>query len=250
MSMESPQQQAASETAAWQAALSQQLAGIALPELQGLMGGRNWVVDKAAVPGTYDTDGNYTEGTPEQGHWETTKGSLTSLLQGTEGGTKKSALDQAAYQSALGTLNQAYDQQGRVSGEALAYQGLRSGEGRRSPGAMTSALGQTATALEKDRQSALRNLQFTSAQSSMADYNKLLQLMGQGTQTALGLAGGFSSASSGALAGLSQTSPGGSAIGGALGGASTGLTVSGGSPYGALIGGVIGGVGGYLQGGG
>jgi hypothetical protein len=250
MSMESPQQQAASQTALWQSALSQQLAGVALPELLGLMGGQHYVVDEPAGPVTYDSEGHAIPGTPEKGHWESTTGSLSTLLDSTQGGTVKSSLDQQAYQSALGTLNQSYAQQGRAASEAASYQGLRGGEARRSPTAMRSALGQTATALERDRQAALRNLQFTSAQTSMADYNKLLQLMGQGTQTALGLAGGFSSASGGALAGLSQTSPGGSAIGGALGGAATGASIPGAGVYGALAGAVIGGVGGYIQGGG
>jgi hypothetical protein len=256
MSMESPQQKAASETAAWQAALSQQLAGIALPELQAILGGRNWVVDQAATPGSTDAEGNYTAGTPEQGHWETTKGSLSDLLAGTQGGSQKSALDQAAYQSALGQLNQGYDQQGRIANEALSYQGLRSGESRRSPTAMSSSIGQAATALDKDRMSALRNLEFTSAQTSMADYNKLLQLMGQGTQTALGLAGGFSSTSNAALSGLSNVSPGASALGGASAGGALGGAIAGAGwgtaagPYGALIGAAIGGVGGYVAGGG
>jgi hypothetical protein len=253
MSMESPQQKAASETSAWQAALAQQLAGVALPELQGLMGGRSWVVDTPATAGTYDSEGNYTEGTPEKGHWATTQGSLTSLLAGTQGGTQKSALDEKAYQSALGQLNQGYAQQGMVSREALGYQGLRSGEARRSPGAMTSSLGQTATALERDRQTALQNLNFQSAQSSMADYNKLLQLMGQGTQTALGLGAGFSGASGSALAGLSQVSPGASAMGGAATGASLGATIGSafpllGTAIGGIAGGLIGGVGGYAAG--
>lgn len=244
MTMESPQQQAASQTAAWQAALSQQLAGVALPELQGLMGGRQWVVDVPATMGSYDAEGNYTAGTEEKGHWEMREGTLSSLLASTQGGTQKSTLDQAAYQSALGTLNRAYGQQGRTSAEALGYQGLRTGEARRSPGAMTSAIGQAATALDRDRMSALRNLEFTSAQSSMADYNKLLQLMGQGTQTALGLAGGFGATSTSALSGLSQTSPGAGALGGALSGAAAGSAIN--FPYGTIAGAVIGGVGGYL----
>lgn len=256
MSMTSPQQKAAAETSAWQAALSQQLAGVALPELQMLMGGRQWVVDQPATSGTTDAEGNIvTPATPEKGHWVTTEGKIGSLLSGTQGGSQKSALDQQAFQSALTQLNAAYGQQQGVSREALSYQGLRTGESRRSPSAMGSAIGQAATSLDRDRTMALRNLEFTSAQTSMADYNKLLQLMGQGTQTALGLAGGFGATSSAALGGLSNVAPGQTAMAGAASGASIGAAIGApvfgvGAGVGALVGGAIGGVGGYFAGGG
>ncbi len=254
--MTSPQQKAAAETSAWQAALAQQLAGVALPELQQLMGGQTWVQDTTATEPVLDDQGNIiTPGKAATGHWQTTQGSLSSLLASTQGGSVPSMLDQTAYQSALGQLNRGYAQQGRGITEYGGYQGLRTGEGRRSPGAMTSAIGQAATALERDRQQALANLQFTSAQTSMADYNKLLQLMGQGTQTALGLAGGFSATSSAALGGLSQVSPGQTAMGGfgagAALGAGIGSVVPGvGTVLGGAIGGVLGGVAGYGAGGG
>ncbi len=255
MSMTSPQQKAAAETSAWQAALSQQLAGVALPELQQLLGGRTWVQDAAATEPVLDEYGAVvTPGTAAKGHWETTQGSLTSLLALTQGGAVPSTMDAAAYQSALSQLNRAYGQQGRSMAEAAGYQGLRSGEARRSPGAVSSMISDAATMLERDRMQALANLQFTSAQTSLADYNKLLQLMGQGTQTALGLAGGFGATSSAALGGLSQVSPGqaalgGAATGGALGGAIAGAgwgTAAG--PYGALIGAGVGAIAGGLAG--
>lgn len=170
---ETSQTKAASATAKWQSELAGQLSEIAIPELQAMMG-----------PG----------------------GQISSLLASTQGGKVKSTLDEQAYQAALGTLNQAYGQQGRISSEAIGYQGLRTGEGRRSPGAMTSAIGQAATALDKDRMAALRNLEFASAASSMTDYNKLLQLMGQGTQTGLQLAQGFAGIGTQGIGGLSNWS--------------------------------------------
>jgi hypothetical protein len=101
-----------------------------------------------------------------------------------------------------------------------------------------------ATSLDRDRQSALKNLDFQSASSSRSDFNQVLQLLGQGTKTGLGLAQGFSGASGAAIGGLSNQSQFGGALGGAASGAGLGFTV--GNVPGAVIGGVLGGVGGYL----
>jgi hypothetical protein len=152
--------------------------------------------------------------------------------------------DAANLAGATSQLNQGYAQAQNGSREAIAYGGLRSGEGRMSPGAMGSATMSAATSLDRDRQSALRNLEFQSASSSMADYNQVLQLLGQGTKTGLGLAQGFSGAAGAAIGGLSGTSQFGGALGGAASGAGLGFSV-GGVP-GAAIGGVAGGVAGYL----
>ena len=206
MSGESAQQKAGGEQALWQAQLSQQLAGIAQPQLASIMG----------------------------------------RLQGTLGSadaTGRLAPDAAVRQSALSQLNQGYSQAGFGQREAIGYGGLRSGEARLGPGVMSSATMSAATNLDRDRQSALRNLEFMSAQSSLSDYNQVLQLLGQGTSQATSLAGGFSGAAGQAIGGLSNTSQFGGILGGAAAGASIGSIFPG---WGTVIGGVVGGVAGGL----
>lgn len=210
MSTSSPQADAAAQNAVWQAGLAQQLANVATPELKQLIG-------------TLQGD---------------IKGAGASGLLG---------MDRQVKDSALAQLNQGYGQAQFGSREAIGYGGLRTGEGRLSPGALSSGVMSAATGLERDRQAALRNLNFQSAQTSLQDYNQVLSLLGQGTQTSLGLAQGFSGASNAAIGGLSSASPFGSALGGAASGASLGSVA--GWP-GAIVGGVVGGVGGYLAGGG
>src|SRR5665647_1266527 len=119
------------------------LSGVALPELQQLMGSQG--------------------------------------LGGMLAGSNASGMlpqDQANLAGATSQLNQSYGQAKNGSREAIAYGGLRSGEGRMSPGAMGSATMSAATSLDRDRQSALTNLNFQSASSSMSDYNQVLQLLG------------------------------------------------------------------------
>jgi hypothetical protein len=175
MSTTSPQAKAAGENASWQAGLANQLSGVALPELQMLLGG----------------------GAMGQ------MGMLQQMLAG-RGLSGMLPQDQANLKQATGALNQGYQQAGFGMGQTIGYGGLRSGEGRMSPGAMNASLGSAMTTLERQRQGALSNLNFMSAQASMNDYNKLLGLMGQGVQTSLGLAQGFSGASNAALGGMSQ----------------------------------------------
>jgi hypothetical protein len=209
VSTTSPQSAAASQQAEWQATLAKQLSGVTLPELQQLMG--------------------------PQG--------LHGMLSGADR-SGRMAQDAQVRTQALGQLNQGYDQAKMGTREAVSYGGLRSGEARRSPGAMNAALGGAATSLERDRQAALRNLEFASAQSSMSDYNKVLQLLGQGSSTSLGLAQGFSGAQNAAIGGLSS----GTQMGGIIGGASTGASLGAyGGVYGAAAGAVIGGVAGGLS---
>jgi len=205
MSTTSPQSAAAGEQAQWQAGLAASLSNLTMPELQRLMG----KTGLAGMLGSVDIEGRL-------------------------------APDAAIRQSALSQLNESYGQAGMGQREAINYAGLRSGEGRRSPGALSGSLQSAATGLDRDRQSALRNLEFQSAQSSLGDYNRVLQLLGQGSNTALGLAGGFSGAAGSAIGGLSNQTQAGGIIGGAASGAGLGATVGG--PWGALIGGVAGGV--------
>jgi hypothetical protein len=145
--------------------------------------------------------------------------------------------DAALKSSAEKGLNQGYDQALTGSREAINYGALRSGESRRSPGAVGGAIQSAATGLDRDRASALRNLEFMSAQSNMSDYNQVLSLLGQGSNAALGLAQGFSGASGAAIGGLSNRSQFGSILGGAATGASLG---SYGGGWGALIGAGVG----------
>lgn len=202
MSSTSPQAGAAGELASWQASLASLLSA----ETAGPMG--NIV------------------------------GKLSGAL-GTQGLSGQLGQDAAIKSSATSQLNAGYDQAGFGSREAISYGGLRSGMSRTAPGAVGSAITSAATSLDRDRQSALRNLEFMSAQSSMADYNQVLQLLGQGTKTSLGLASGFSGAAASALGGMSNQSQ----MAGVLGGAGTGASLgSFAGPYGALIGGVAGGV--------
>jgi len=209
MSTSSPQAAAAGQQSLWQSQLAQQLSGVALPELQQLMGSSG----------------------------------LGGMLAGRDS-SGRLPQDAANLAGATSQLNQSYGQAKNGSREAIAYGGLRSGEGRTSPGAMGSATMSAATSLDRDRQSALQNLQFQSASSSMSDYNQVLQLLGQGTKTSMGLAQGFSGAAGSAVGGLSNQSQMGGVLGGASSGAGLGFTVGG--PWGAAIGGVAGGVAGYL----
>lgn len=207
MSSTSPQSAAAGDQAVWQAQLAQVLSGVSQPELKSLTG------------------------------------QLSGLLEG-RNASGQMAPDAANLAASTSQLNQGYAQAKTGSREAISYGALRSGEGRMSPGATSSALTSAATSLDRDRQTALQNLQFQSAQSSMTDYNKVLQMLGQGTSTSLSLAQGFSGASSAAIGGLSNQSQAGGIIGGAATGASLG---SYGGVYGAAIGAVAGGVYGGLS---
>lgn len=219
MSTTSAQTAAAGEQAQWQAQLSQELSGIALPEIQKMIG-----------PG----------------------GMVSSQLASTQGGNVKSSMDTGAYNSALGQLNQGYGQAAFGNKEAINYGALRSGE--RSGNVVGSALGSAATSLERDRQSALSNLQFQSASSSLTDYNQLLSLMGQGVNSSLGLAQGFSGAANSAIGGLSQNTQMGNTLGGLSAGAGLGATIGSvipgvGTVIGGAVGGLAGGAAGYFGGG-
>lgn len=242
MSTTSPQAEAAGEQAQWQASLAKMLSGVTQPELTQLLGGQVWVADPPTE------GGSGTEGDPrfpnksQGGHWETVKGALGTMLQSTDA-SGRMAPDAAIRAQALSQLNQGYAQAKMGSREAISYGGLRSGEGRLG-GATGSAITSAATSLDRDRTSALRNLEFMSAQSSLKDYNQVLQLLGQGTQASLGLAQGFSGASGAALGGLSQNTQFGSILGGAASGASLGTTINPG--WGTVIGGVVGGAAGAL----
>ena len=216
MSTVSPQAGAAGEISTWQADLSQRLAGISLPELQKIIGGGPGATKSSTLPGML----------------------ASQNAQGQMG------VDTQNYQSALQTLNQGYGNAQFSSKEGISYNALRGGTGREMGGATQSAITSAATSLERDQMAAQRNLQFMSAQSSMKDYNTVLQLLGQGSNTALGLASGFAGTSAAALQGMSNTTQMSGALGGATAGAGAGMAAG---PYGALAGAVIGGVAGYAS---
>lgn len=217
MSSSSPQQEAAAKATANQAQLSQNLSGVALPALKQNLG------------------------------------TLSGML-GSRDESGRLGMDASIRQQALQQLNSGYQQAGQGQAEAINYGALRSGEGRLGPGVVSSAIGSAATGLERDRQQALRNLEFMSAQSSMSDYNQVLGLLGQGTNQALGLGGGFAGNANAAIGGMSQNSQLGNTIGGFGSGASLGAAVGSvipgvGTVIGGLAGGVIGGGIGYFGGG-
>lgn len=207
MSNTSPQQGAAAQNIQLQTGLANQLSAMTLPQLQQLMGSNG----------------------------------LSGMLNSRDS-TGMMGIDRENLATSLAQLRQGYGQARNVGRESLAYQGLRSGVGRTNPGAVSSAITSAATGLARDQAAAERNLQFMSAQSSMGDFNKVLSLLGQGSQTALGLAGGFGGAATSAIGGMSNQSQLGGVIGGAASGASLGSAAG---PWGALAGGVIGGAIGY-----
>jgi hypothetical protein len=206
----SPQSEAAGAASANQAQLSKQLSGVALPALSQNLG--------------------------------TLSGMLGSRTE-----TGQLGIDANVRNQAIQQLNSGYQQAGQGQAEAINYGAMRSGEGRLGPGVVSSAIGSAATGLERDRQQALRNLEFMSAQSSMSDYNQILSLLGQGTNQALGLGQGFAGNANSAIGGMSQNSQFGSVLGGAASGAALGSTIYPG--WGTVIGGVVGGVAGGLAGG-
>lgn len=215
MSSTSPQAEAAGEQAAWQAGLAEQLSGLTAPELRQLTG------------------------------------QLSGMLKSTDS-SGRMGLDRSVLSSAKSQLNAGYDQAGRGSRESIAYNALRAGEGRMGSPVVSSAIGQAATSLDRDRASALRNLEFMSAQSSLSDYNQVLSLLGQGANASLGLAQGFSGASGAAIGGLSNQSQLGNTMAGFGTGASAGAAIGSvipgvGTVIGGLVGGVVGGAAGYVS---
>jgi len=219
MSTVSPQARAADENAQWQSALAKQLYEIAGPEYRSLLG----------------------------------QGGTISTMLGSMNANGQLPQDAANLKSATDELNRGYGQAGFGNREFVNYAGLRSGEGRISPMSANSMMQGAATSLERDRQAALANLNFMSANASMTDYNKLLGLMGQGVQSSLGLAQGYSGAANAALGGLSQQTQMGTTLAGMGAGASLGATIGSfwpgpGTLIGGAIGGIAGGAAGYFGG--
>lgn len=212
MSGSTPQTKAASEQSTYAAQLSQNLSALTTPQIQKLIG----------------------EG-----------GDITKLLDSTGNGQLKSSADEKAYNDSAVMLDTAYGQARHSTNEAISYNALRSGEGRRSSGLTDSAMGRAAITLDRDRNAALEKLKFNSASSSMANYNNLLQIFGQGTNTALGIGSGAMGNANAAIGGLSNTSQASGIWGGAASGAALGTAISPGwgTAIGAVGGGIIGALG-------
>lgn len=149
---------------------------------------------------------------------------------------------QTAFNTARAGINQDFASAGRGN-QAAITQGFAQGGQLWDSNQRADAMTLAANDLEKERRTAMRNLDFSEANAGLTQFNALMNLLGAGAGTGLNLAGGFSSAQSQAIGGLSNQSQGWSTLGGAASGAATGATFG---PYGALIGGVLGGVGGYL----
>lgn len=173
------------------------------------------------------------------------KATLESLQRQLGGGGLNQDVH-AAFEGARGQLGRGYEN-ALASGENLTrQQALQSGEVYQ-PAQLQDALTLQATQLDRQRSQGMRNLQFQEAQAGLTQYNQLMNMLGQGSGAAFNLGQGFSGLQAGAIGGMSDSNPWGSALGGAASGASVGSAFG---PWGAVIGGAAGGIGGYFSGGG
>jgi hypothetical protein len=183
--------------------------------------------------------------------WDSSKGPMGEIfrmLQGeTAGGYNQTpGLVKQEFAEARTGTNLSYDSAIRANRELAGARAKTSG-GVYSTGELDSAISQGTFALNQNRESAMRNLQFQEAQAGMGQWNNYLSLMGQGANSAIGLGQGFSGAGLGAVSQMSNSGGWGGALSGAASGAATGASIPGAGWYGAAIGGVIGGIGGYMS---
>lgn len=179
--------------------------------------------------------------------WDESKGPLTDIFrqlqQGMTGGYNEvPELVKREFAEARTGTNEQYDSAIRSNRELAAIRAKTSGQPY-STGELDAAIAQGTWALNQNRESAMRNLQFQEAQAGMNQWNNYLSMMGQGANTAIGLGQGYSGAGMGAISQMSQGGGWGGALGGAASGAAAGSTFG---PYGTAIGAVLGGVGGYF----
>lgn len=180
--------------------------------------------------------------------WENTKGPLQDIFgmlqQGMAGGYNQTPeLIKNEFAEARTGTNMSYDSAIRTNRELAGARARTSGQPY-STGELDAAISQGTWALNQSRESAMRNLQFQESQAGMNQWNNYLSLMGQGANTAIGMANGMAGAQMGAI----NQMGGGGGWGGALGGAASGAAAgSAFGPYGTAIGAVLGGVGGYLS---
>lgn len=182
--------------------------------------------------------------------WDTSKGPLSEILnmlgQGVSGGYNEipgqisKQFDKARAETDVG-----YDSAIKAQRELAGARARTSGQPY-STGELDAAISQGTWALNQSRDSAMRNLKFQEAQAGMGQYNQMLNLLGMGSNTAIGMGQGMSQAQLGAIGQMGGGGGWGGALQGAAGGAATGATIGAGNPYGIAIGAVLGGVGGYF----
>jgi len=180
--------------------------------------------------------------------WDESKGPLKDIFeqlrQGMAGGYNEVPdLVKREFADARRGTNEQYDSAIQSNRELAAMRAKTSGQPY-STGELDAAIAQGTWALNQNRESAMRNLQFQEAQAGMNQWNNYLSLMGQGSNTAIGLGQGFSGAGMGAISQMSSGGGAGSILGGAASGAVAGSSLG---PWGSVIGGVLGGVGGAFS---
>lgn len=172
------------------------------------------------------------------------KATLDSLAQQLGGGGLNQDVHRT-FETARGELNQGY-QNSLASSQGLIQQQARQSGDVYQPQQVQDAISLQATQYDHQRAQGMRNLQFQEAQAGLGQYNQLMAMLGQGAGAGLNLGRGFSSLQAGAIGGMPNSDPWGSALGGAASGAAMGGSIGGG--WGAAIGAVGGGLAGYLGG--
>jgi hypothetical protein len=209
MSTTSPREQAAANAQASAAGYQQQLTNIAFPELQSILS------------------------------------QVNSTLSGGFG--QEPANVKAAFAPIWGQMEGDYDQAKAGTSATISQRAKQSGN-MFTTNQITDATTLAGIGLERDRAKSERLLQFQEASAGLDQYNNLLNILGAGSRSALGMGGAGLGLQVGAASGLSGTSQGAGAMGGAASGASMGTMIAPG--WGTLIGGVLGGAAGYFGSGG
>jgi hypothetical protein len=150
------------------------------------------------------------------------------------------------FDAARTDMNKQYDQALTTSSGLIKQRATQSG-GLFSTEQLGDATRTAAIGLEQDRAQAERQLSMQEASAGLGQFNQLMNLLGQGGRTALGMGQGGLGLQLGSIQGLSNTSQ----MGGAIAGASTGASLGsmGGLGWGTAIGGALGGLYGYFSGG-
>lgn len=148
-----------------------------------------------------------------------------------------------AFSTARAGVNADFDMLGGGTKAMIAERAKTSGQIYSDQQVSTAQL-DAARALDTQRNTAMRQLDLQEAGAGLNEFNTLMDLLGSGAGTALGLGAGGAGNAAAALRGFSNVSPLQGALGGAATGASLGSYAGG---YGALIGGILGAAGGYYS---
>ena len=183
--------------------------------------------------------------------WDESKGPLKDIFamlqQGMSGGYNETPdMVKREFAEARTGTNLSYDSAINANRELAGARARTSGQPY-STGELDAAIAQGTYALNQNRESAMRNLQFQESQAGMQQWNNYLALMGQGANTAIGLGQGMTNAQMGAISQMGGGGGAGSIIGGVASGAAAGASIPGAGAYGAVIGGVLGGIGGAFS---